>query len=329
MLQVFTKDNISEIEQYLNQDIYSNFSVYTFLNSQADYHIISVDNNNVNARCSVWITNAPPGTDGSKVGTIGHYAVLGENCSLVVLEKACNILREHNCKSAIGPMDGNTWRRYRFVTYSDGSSPFLLEPQNPPEYPIWFEKSGFKPTSQYFSKRSQLPNNFDSQQKLLSDLRSQDITIRPLDMSKLDSELDIIYDISAIAFSNNLYYTELDRENFKKQYLAYKDYLVPNLILLAFHKEEPIGFMFSIPDYNEAKTKGTVKTIIAKTIAVLPDYRKNHVGNAMLKESYKNAVSLGFKDVIVALVYNENVSANLIQKDFDFNRKYTLYIKNL
>jgi len=329
MLKVLTKDNINEIQKYIDQKIYSNFSAEGFIGSQADFHIIYESNETILARCSVWFTHAPKGEDNSKIGTIGHFEALNQDAAQAVLEKSCQVLLQNGCTSAVGPMDGNTWRRYRFVTYSDGSAPFLLEPQNPAEYPAWFKESGFEETSQYFSKRSELPKSFEECDKLISDLENQNITIRNIDMSKLDSELDIIYDISAIAFSNNLYYTELDKENFKKQYYAYKDYLVSELILLAFNDDKPIGFVFLIPDYNEMKTKGKVETIIAKTIAVLPEYRRIKLGSAMLKEAYRNSVDLGFKDVIVALVYDENVSANLIDKEFDYNRKYTLYIKNL
>ena len=329
MLKVLSKDNIDEAEKYLDQKIYSGFSIEGFIGSQADFHIIYEGEETILARCSVWFTHAPKGKDNIKIGTVGHFEAQNQESAQAVLEKACQLLKEKGCESVVGPMDGNTWRRYRFVTYSDGSAPFLLEPQNPAIYPDWFKAAGFCEESQYFSKRSQIPTNLEKCSNLLLDLEKQNITLRSVDMSNLDSELDKIYDISAVAFSNNLYYTEIDRIEFKKQYYAYKDYLVSELILLAFHNDKPIGFVFLIPDYNEMKTKGKVETIIAKTIAVLPEYRRIKLGSAMLKDAYRRSVKLGFKDVIVALVYDENVSANLIDKDFDHNRRYTLYIKNL
>ncbi len=329
MLKILNHDNINELEMYRSQEIYNGFSQGVFIESQADFHIIYEENGRALARCSVWFTNTPKGKNNEKIGCIGHFEAQNQEFANKVLEKASIALRDNGCAFAVGPMDGNTWRRYRFVTYSDGSNPFLLEPQNSLEYPVWFENFGFKQEAQYFSKRSKIQNPIQNNSEKIQKLEKNNIKIKPLDMKNLDSQLDIIYDISAVSFSNNLYYTKLDRDSFKKQYYAYKDYLVSDLILLAFDGNEPVGFVFLIPDYNEMKSKGKVETVIAKTIAVLPDYRQIGLGNAMLSLAYSNAFRLGFEDVIVALVYSDNVSAKLIDSDFNYNRKYTLYSKDL
>ena len=39
-----------------------------------------------------------------------------------------SILAAEGFDAVIGPMDGDTWHRYRVVTESDGSPPYLLEP---------------------------------------------------------------------------------------------------------------------------------------------------------------------------------------------------------
>ncbi len=284
MLKVLSRESINDVEIYLAQKIYQGFSQSVFIESKADVHIIYQDGEKISARCSAWFIDAPKGKNNEKIGTIGHFEALEEETAKKVLEKACDILRDNGCKSAIGPMDGNTWRRYRFVTYSDGSNPFLLEPQNPLEYPKWFKNCGFTEDAYYFSKRSEIPKDFEQSCKKISELEDKNIKIREIDISQLDSELDVIYEISAVAFSNNLYYTELDRDSFKKQYYTYKEYLISDIILLAFHNDKPIGFVFLIPDYNEMKTKGRIETVIAKTIAVLPEYRQIGLSNAMLKK---------------------------------------------
>jgi len=40
-------------------------------------------------------------------------------------------LRAAGCALAAGPVDGDTWHRYRLVTWSDGTPPFSLEPFSP------------------------------------------------------------------------------------------------------------------------------------------------------------------------------------------------------
>jgi hypothetical protein len=45
---------------------------------------------------------------------------------------ALDIVRSHGIGRVLGPMDGDTWHSYRFVTESDGSAGFLLEPPDRP-----------------------------------------------------------------------------------------------------------------------------------------------------------------------------------------------------
>lgn len=295
----------------------------------ADFSVLLTHGETQLASCTVWIKNAPCGPDGAPSAAIGKFDADSFDHAKQVLDRACEIIREHGISSAVGPMDGNTWRRYRFVTYSNGSEPFILELTNPPEYPGYFEGAGFSPVSQYFSKRSVLADKYDKTHLYKAELEKRGITFRTLRADELDKDLDIIYDISHIAFKDNLYYTELDRESFKKQYYAYKDYLVPQYILIASDNGKPAGFVFCIPDYNEMKTGGHIETLVAKTIAVMPEYRKMHLGSAMLNTAYEHAYQDGLRSAVIALVYSGNVSANLIEDGSSYVRKYTLYKKEL
>lgn len=52
-------------------------------------------------------------------------------------------LSDRGFDNLVVPMNGNTWRRHRFVIESDGRKPFLLEPRNPVEHPQWWRQAGF------------------------------------------------------------------------------------------------------------------------------------------------------------------------------------------
>ena len=69
--------------------------------------------------------------NGTRTGTIGHYAATNESYGRSLLEHACRELAQQGCELAVGPMDGNTWRSYRFVTERGTARPFFLEPDNP------------------------------------------------------------------------------------------------------------------------------------------------------------------------------------------------------
>lgn len=88
---------------------------------------------------------------GGRVGAIGGFAALDEAAALTLLEHATERLRDEGCRLAVGPMNGNTWRRYRYVTSGDARGPFLLEPRNPATYPSWWRSAGFSDLSHYSS----------------------------------------------------------------------------------------------------------------------------------------------------------------------------------
>src|ERR1043166_31608 len=77
------------------------------------------------ARCSLWWRRTPS-LARHRVGLIGHYAASLPEAAGVLLERACGELASVGCTLAVGPMDGSSWRRYRFVTRFGTEPPFFL-----------------------------------------------------------------------------------------------------------------------------------------------------------------------------------------------------------
>src|SRR5687767_13758004 len=79
------------------------------------------------ATALLWWSNVPA-LPGEKLGVIGGFEASSADAAKAVLMQARERLRAEQCTLAVGPMDGNTWRRYRFVTDPGVEPPFLLEP---------------------------------------------------------------------------------------------------------------------------------------------------------------------------------------------------------
>ncbi len=106
-----------------------------------------------NCHCSVWWQHPP--CHEKRIGVIGHYHAENQDASKELLDRACSFLREQGCELVVGPMNGNTWKSYRLVTWSDGSPPFIMEPQNPGEWVDYWQRAGFSPCEEYVSSVSQ------------------------------------------------------------------------------------------------------------------------------------------------------------------------------
>ncbi len=274
------------------------------------------------ARASLW-WNRVPQYRGERIGLIGHYAAESAPHAAQILSAACAELARHGCTLAVGPMDGNTWRRYRLLTGRGEEPPFFLEPDNPDDWPLHFEAQGFIPLARYYSS-------------LNEDIRRpwpihpvSGFAIRPLDLGQIDVELHRIWRMAIASFTGNFLYSPIDETEFGAMYARLLPMVKPDLVLIAERDANPAGFCFAVPDVLQARRGAPVDTFIVKTLAILPEYQGRGLGTVMVARVNEAAAQLGFRRCIHALMHEDNPSRR-IGKGFlrDF-RRYTLYAKPL
>jgi GNAT superfamily N-acetyltransferase len=300
---------------------------------QADAHVVWVgDEGVVQARCSVWHSEVPE-VLGKTVGTMGHFAATDGESTGKVLEAAEKRLLSAGCDYAVGPMDGNTWRNYRFMTSADPVAPrFFLEPWNPREWPQWFEQFGWNKLARYSSSRIDLSGAVvnSERSRLRQRLESSGVKTRPIDLSRYREELIAIFDLSVVCFAENFLYTPLTKEEFLAMYGEVERLTNPKFVRIAEVDGSPIGFVFAIPDAGEIQATGKAETLIVKTLAVLPEKRFAGLGTLLVEEVQGAAVEAGFRWAIHALQFESNASLRITKRHGALAiREYTLYAKDL
>src|SRR5712692_11257224 len=169
------------------------------------------------ARCSLWWKKAPPYPD-HRLGLIGHYAASDEDSGSQILRHACQQLAARGCAMAVGPLDGNTWRRYRFITERGAEPAFFLEPDNPDVWPLHFTAERFVALATYTSALdSDLSSESSGARQRLSAIAEHvsrmGIAIRQASADHMDVELHRIYAVSLRSFQNNFLYTRSKNRN--------------------------------------------------------------------------------------------------------------------
>ena len=183
--------------------------------------------NRVTARLSLWWKQAPPHAE-HRLGVIGHFAASDAEAASVLLAKSSAELSAHGCTLAVGPMDGNTWRRYRFVTERGTEPPFFLEPDNPCEWPHWFTAAGFAPLANYFSALNEDLSVEDPRiPRAIERLEREGIRLRALRPEDFVEELRRIYVISIASFQSNFLYTPIGEAEFLAQYEPIRAHIRP------------------------------------------------------------------------------------------------------
>ncbi len=279
-------------------------------------------------RLSLWWSSVPA-WPGHRLGVLGHFAAADPETAGALLDAACAELRAQGRTLAVGPMDGNTWRAYRFMTDDCAFPRFALEPWNPSEWPRWWEANGFAPFQTY---QSALEARMESADPRLPGLEARlaaaGVTLRMLDLADFEGELARIFEISESAFVGNVLYTPLPKDEFLAMYEKVRPYAKPPLVWIGEQGSRPVGFVFCVPDLLQAQRGEPVDTLIVKTLAKVPDKALAGLGKLLLARVQKEAKALGFTKAIHALMHDANRSATM-GEDAKVIRRYTLYSKAL
>lgn len=330
MTQLLVFDRSDQLIPWQSDPLYADLAPAQLDNHQVDWHLLlCADNQQPLARCSLWWRNPPP-LAGEQPGLIGHFAAMSQEAAQALLLAACQQLANQGCSCAIGPMDGNSWRRYRWLVESSGEPPFFLEPVNPPSYPHWFRESGFEVLASYSSALNREPALRDQRVVAVKErLVANGVSLRCLDPSRFDDELAAIHRMSLVSFAHNFLYTPLAESAFIAQYQQLKPLLDPRLVVLAEAENQLVGYLFALPNFAEQQRGEPILSVVAKTVAVLPGRRFAGLGAVLLDEIHQRAAALGYQRVFHALMHDSNNSRNLSGQSGETIRRYHLYWRKL
>jgi GNAT superfamily N-acetyltransferase len=281
------------------------------------------------ARCSLWWHHTPA-YENHRVGYVGHYAVAGPGPAPALLRGACERLAAEGCTLAIGPVDGNTWQRYRLLTERGTEPPFFLEPDNPDEWPGQFTDAGFAPLAQYCSAlNSDLAAGGARLPEASRRIAELCVTIEALRPERFEAEMRRVHALSLLSFRDNFLYTPISEADFLAQYAPLRAHLRPDLVLLAERNGELIGYIFAVPDLLQAQRGRRVDTAVIKTMAVHPEQRGIGLGGLLMARCEQAARDAGLTRAIHALFHEANPSGRISGRTARVIRRYTLFARPL
>lgn len=280
-------------------------------------------------QCGVWWRHTPP-YQNERVGLIGYYQAADDRVGDLLLNWACERLARQGCTCAIAPMDGNPWQRYRVVTEGTPEPAFFLEPDYPKTVIAQFQSQGFAAIAHYSSAvNTDLSKTDPRSQRIWERLQNVGITIRCLDLSSLEAELQKIYELVCISFRHNFLYTSIPETDFVGQYQTLLPYINPELVFIAEHQQKVVGVLFAIPNWTEMQRGEPLQTIILKTIAVLPERPYAGLGQILFEHCHATALQLRYHRAIYALIHDQNPCLNLVHRYAHTFRRYAVLAKAL
>jgi hypothetical protein len=238
-----------------------------------------------------------PQWESRRTAAIGQFHCANAEDGAAVLAQSNEILRSEGFETVIGPMDGDTWHRYRVVTETDGTSPFFMEPTSGPHDLAAFRLADFHPISSYLSARASLDDAIGSGPPIAID----GIGVQTWDGKDAKALIGKLFEFSSHGFSRNAFFKPIELPEFLKLYEPIIPAIDPHLVLFALSGAEPVGFLFGFP--NGAPTQQRADVVLKTYASAKPG-----VGRLLADAFHRTARGLGFSNVIHALMHVDNVS---------------------
>jgi len=281
-------------------------------------------------------------------GLLGFFESV-DDAALVqeLLGAASSWLRTEGAGEILGPMDGDTWHRYRFNVGPHEAPPFLMEPYNKAWYAELWERAGFVPLESYHSLR--VDDVAAAEAKLAPEHEralAAGYRFRPLEREHLERELALLHELSLRCFAGNFLYTDLPRAEFLALYEGVGPLLDAELVWFAYGPDgnggAPVAFVFALPDLFAAVAamrsrsdflaklrflwkRGAADAVNVKTLGVVPEHRRARLAYALTARVYRRALELGLARANLCLIRDGNPSARLDAGRGALLRRYTLY----
>jgi len=257
-------------------------------------------------------------------GCIGFFEFENDpGASGQLINYAIEFLREKNCNYCIGPVNGDTWHKYR-VTLAGPNGPVFMDNVNPDYYSAHFKANDFNCIADYVSLRIRRGHfEYDRLKRFRPKLEKQNISIRGFSSHDFEGDLKKIYSICVDSFKNNFLYTHVSFEDFRALYRGAESLIHPQYVLLAERNNIPVGFIFAIPNILYQQRKG----LVIKTLAVSSDSAARGLGSYMTEMVHETAQQQGIEEIYHLLMLSSNVSTRIASRVSEVYRQYELYGK--
>ncbi|MCK4365180.1 MAG: GNAT family N-acetyltransferase [Thermoplasmatales archaeon] len=215
---------------------------------------IAYKNNSAIGRIAAIIDHSLVNPKNIKIGFFGFFECIDEKkVALELLKAAEEWLTSKEATHMQGPTNARVDMGSGFLVKGFDSIPSLIAYLNPPYYEDFVKDFGMKKCREHVSYHINLQKEIPaSVQKTSEQCQAEGIKIRKFKRWKSKKELNWFVDLLIEEFSDHWGYSSVPREEVKTRFgLKELKWIVdPALFLIAEIDNEPIGFRWSLPDYN-------------------------------------------------------------------------------
>lgn len=250
----------------------------------------------------------------------------------------------------LGPMNPTTNDECGLLVEGFDSPPVLMMTYNPRYYLGLFDAAGLSKAKDLLAYRVEIdPKPLARLSRLAGGFlrREKSLKIRAIRKKTLTADLTKVKEVYNAAWEDNWGFVPMTDGDIDFMAARLKPLLVEDLILIAETPSEPVAFMMSLPDYNEAMKPLRGQLLTPKifgflayllgwkkprmtrliTLGIKKGYRNRGIDAVMFAASLKAMLAAGYRECEVSWILEDNV---MVQRPIDLfsgkvYKRYRIY----
>ncbi|MCB0342383.1 MAG: GNAT family N-acetyltransferase [Pseudobdellovibrionaceae bacterium] len=294
---------------------------------------------------------------GQTIGVFGFLEYLPKTKALpALIAQLEEWFGDQGVQAYLGPMNPSLNGEVGVLTEGFRDTPYPLMNYAREEYKSDLLRVGLEPYKQFFAyeyvQSVEFPKNVEAHQ--LRVLREQDISIRPINLSKLNEEMAQISQLANSSMKDHWGFTAMTDDDTQFLIEQIRTIIDPNLFLVAEVKNKIVGFLFALPNINQFLIRFSrplkvwhlvflwlvlkspfrklwVQSCRLATLGVSPEYQKVAIGPALYCAMLKQCRIYGYKTAEASWVMEDNKRVNRLHQRLGatLKKKYHIFRKTL
>ena len=191
---------------------------------------------------------------GPGTGNFGMFEAEDDVTAKALIAAAEDWLRAQGMTRALGPLSLSVWEEPGLLVAGHDHPPTVMMGHNSPRYQGMIEGAGYAPVKQLKTYELDITKTFPPliERIVQSGEKNPRIRVRQVDKSQFEKDAAIILGILNDAWGNNWGFVPITDDEVAHTGKKLKPIVFEDLIMIAELDGEPVAFMMTLPDLNEA-----------------------------------------------------------------------------
>jgi GNAT superfamily N-acetyltransferase len=267
---------------------------------------------------------------GEKTGVFGFFeAIDDDEVAAALFDSAAEWLKARGMTRMLGPFNFSTNHELGFLAEGYDRPPVVMMTYNPPYYLKLAERWGMskaKDLLAFWLVQDSPPS--DRIRKIATRVRERNrVTVRRLDMSNFENEIELVRQIYNQAWSRNWGFVPLREAEFAHMAKDMKLIVDRDLAFIAEADGRPVGFCLTLPNVYEVQRKirngrlfptglfrllwalkvaRSIRSTRIVTMGVIHEYQKRGIEAVFYVESFDRGTAKGYESGEISWILEDN-----------------------